>query len=149
MLYSIETTCMTCSILILANCTAACLYNALTIAYIIVANLHDDCIGTFDSSDLPELINFLLIGKLSNKWLDIGIQLGVDTQRLENIKQQCHNDSQVGLRDMLMLSLNQQLTWDMLANALSSPAVGGERLVLDSEGTQHIIHTYTLYMPNF
>ena len=76
----------------------------------------------------------MIDGKLSNKWFDIGIQLGVDAQRLQNIAQQCHNDSEVGLREMLILRLKQELTWDMLATALSTPAVGGQRLVLDNEG---------------
>ena len=76
---------------------------------------------------------------MSNKWYDIGIQLRVDTQRLDHIKQQ-YSDYADGLREMLKVSLRQPLDWGMLVAALRSPAVGaGGAKLLDSDDEGEVI----------
>lgn len=91
--------------------------------------------GTFVSGDLPDLQNFLL--EWSDKWFDIGVQLRVETQRLDNIR---HNYPKYedALREMLIIRLRGQpiLNFDMISTALRSPAVSGERRSLSSEGIQ-------------
>ena len=89
-------------------------------------------IGTFNSDDLPVLQNFLIAGQLSNEWLNIGIQLRVDTERLKNIRQNFQNNEEA-LREMLILCLKHPLTWDTIVSAIKSPAVGGRRL-FETEG---------------
>ena len=98
------------------------------------------CIGTFAPEDLSDLLNFLISGNLSNSWYDIGVQLKVDTQRLDNIRTR-HNLNYAeheGLREMLNLRLKHQLTWDMLAMALRSEGLaaanGAKLLESDDEG---------------
>lgn len=86
-------------------------------------------IGTFDDNDLADLQNFLI--KLSDKWFDIGIQLGVSIQKLQNIRKD-YAIFDDGLREMLIVALKEPLTWEMLSTALKSDVVGGKRL-LDTE----------------
>ena len=61
-----------------------------------------------------------------DKWYDIGIELGVDSGKLEEIKNSSQ-DNQDRLRDMFVYRLKQDLTDEALQNALKAPRVNVTR----------------------
>ncbi len=68
-----------------------------------------------------------------SKWFDIGVQLGVEAEKLVEIRK-CYPDHQDGLREMLIHRLkHQDLTYESLHDALKAPAVGERRLSLSEE----------------
>ena len=73
--------------------------------------------------------------KISHKWYDLGLQLGVEEGTLENIKSDNHENSQNCLRGMLStwLKVDPKPMWDTLCTALRSRTVGANRLASDLE----------------
>lgn len=88
----------------------------------------------YTSEDIRELLNKLY--SLRNKWFDIGIQLGVESEKLEEIRGR-YPEHQDGLREMLIHRLKQDIPYEELQVALKSPTVnpGGKRLN-ESERTE-------------
>ena len=74
--------------------------------------------------DIPELLNFL--NPVASKCYHLGLQLGVDSGELDNIKENYRNMCE---REILIKRLKQgSLTWAALLKALESKSVGEKRL---------------------
>jgi hypothetical protein len=83
--------------------------------------------------DLKEVRNFLCEVRL--KWYDIGLELMVTADELDEIKSRNDNDSNICLREMLKVRLfNNPLTWKAVAEALEAKPV--KELALAHQGTQ-------------
>ena len=77
--------------------------------------------------DIPELLNFL--NPVASKCYHLGLQLGVDSGELDNIKENYRNVCEVQLCEILIKRLKQgSLTWAALLKALESKSVGEKRL---------------------
>ena len=71
---------------------------------------------------MKDVINVL--NEARNKWFDIGIQIGIPIQTLNDIRGKCSAISSDALRDMLVFCSTQRRTRIMdFVDALRSPAV--------------------------
>ena len=73
--------------------------------------------------DLAHVLNYLY--RVRNKWLYIGLELGVHITDLTNIEHE-GNDESTRLRRMLTLALNsqQKVTWRKICETLCNPIIG-------------------------
>ena len=85
-----------------------------------------------NQDDLREILEEL--STKSSKWYNIGVQLKVDKDQLDNIKAQW-SDSKDQLREMIDERLKQTspLTWSDIVAALRSKTIGEERLAAQIE----------------
>ena len=82
---------------------------------------------------LKEARNFLYEVRL--KWYDIGVELNVDEEKLDEIKFKYDKDPGVGLREMLRVCLKNTLTWKAIAEALEAKAISEP--ILASKGNYY------------
>ena len=81
--------------------------------------------------DLVKVRDFLYYVKL--KWYDLGLELGVKEEDLDEIKSQCGGKSADCLRDMIKKWLRffpDKPTWEKLATALEAKAVNEKELAI-------------------
>ena len=81
---------------------------------------------------LKNLRNFLYPIKL--KWYDLGIELDIPGEELDEIKSKNKDDYGACLRDMIKARLkfkDDQLTWKHLADALKARAINEPRLAVE------------------
>ena len=85
-----------------------------------------------NQDDLREILEEL--STKSSKWYNIGVQLKVDKDQLDNIQIKC-SDPKDQLREMIDERLKKvtPLTWSDLAAALRSKTIGEERLAAEIE----------------
>ena len=62
------------------------------------------------------------------KWYDIGIELEVDVNLLDDIKSRCHGDASQCFLEVLKVWLKSAPTWQALSDALTAEAVNEEAL---------------------
>lgn len=73
-----------------------------------------------------EIINKDEIDKMDKKWMDIGVDLGLDIDVLFKIRAQYGDDPAACMREMILVwlkSLNPLPTWRNLSNSLRAEAV--------------------------
>ena len=85
--------------------------------------------GALSKKDLAAIQNSL--AKITHKWTDIGIQLEMDPDYLEKLRNQPNSSDSSNLRQMILTWLNGDdpvPTWSALCKALRAPAVEEEAI---------------------
>lgn len=70
---------------------------------------------------LKQVRNFLYLVRL--KWYDIGLELEIKIEDLDEIKAVNHNDPSKCLTEMIKVWLTLEPTWEALADALQAKAI--------------------------
>ena len=84
---------------------------------------------------LREVLN--LLHRVRRKWYSIGIQLGLNIEKLDTIRARYSSDFDEGLTQMIKLwlkSTDPHPTWKDLADALKADPVDEEQLSIDGTG---------------
>lgn len=79
--------------------------------------------------DLNTVKKFLYSAR--KKWYNIGLELGVPDDKLDEIKEECGTKHDEALRKMLQIWLKsypERPTWGQLATALTDPAIDEKEL---------------------
>ena len=105
--------------------------------------LHSDDLKTvktyLTSYDLETVVKFLYSAR--KKWYNIGLELGLKVDKLDEIKDNCGKDYDEGLIQMLQIwlkSFPNRPTWDQLAKALTDEAIDEGEL---AERGRYRLHT--------
>ena len=105
--------------------------------------LHSDDLKTvktyLTSDDLKTVKKFLYSVRL--KWYDIGLELGLKVDKLDDIRGSCGSNSDEALLRMLQIWLKSfptRPTWDQLAKALTHKAIDEAEL---AEQGMYGLHT--------
>ena len=97
-----------------------------------------------DTDNEPEVSDLMneVAAKIPNKWMDVGLQLGLDQSELDGITPESPGDTnrcyrKVFTRWKKKSSEKHPYTWSTIVRALQAPAVGEERLADETE-TRHL-----------
>ena len=88
--------------------------------------------GQLKVNDLPQVYRSVFDAR--TKWYDIGLELGIDAETLNCIEKENPRQLQDCLRNMLKTWLERahpRPTWEALIEALKSPLVDREDLILN------------------
>ena len=86
---------------------------------------------SLSKEDLTKVRKFLLPVRL--KWYDIGLELSIKDEELDEIEAKYYRDFKTCLREMLKIRLrciDNPLTWKEVAKALKSKAIDEQALAL-------------------